>query len=31
MNTTILEKMPKYNGNAFRPLEFSEQSLLLDF
>lgn len=29
--TSALEKMPKYNGNAFRALEFSEQSLLLDF
>jgi|GEM_PF-5679408 len=26
-----IKKMPKYNGNAFRALEFSEQSLLLDF
>ncbi|WP_397364135.1 hypothetical protein [Olleya sp. R77988] len=29
--TSALEKMPKYNGTAFRALEFSEQSLLIDF
>lgn len=31
MITKALEKMPKYNGNAFRALEFNDEKLLLDF
>ncbi|AZA52911.1 hypothetical protein [Chryseobacterium sp. G0201] len=29
--TAALEKMPRYNGSAFRALEFSEDSLLQAF